>query len=222
MSCSVASEIIHDTELLECQPVSKQDFSYRRSFISPDIFAGTSRLSVSEMYLAEREHLRYWKGFHVLAADGSILTLPASVACRSEFGGDPKGNPSGQALFVVDVLNCLCLASSLSKFGTAEREKLVDMLPDALRLSSLTGHCPLLLLDRGYPSYDLFAYLMKSGVKFVIRMPLTSNVVQGFLKSDSRESFIEMTPPEDSLQARAAHILRHRKNFAYKTCEGAA
>ena len=194
MSCSVAYELIHDSEIMGTEPVSRQAFSYRRSFISASVFSDVSREAVSRFYEYETGTLHNWRGYILLAADGSLLTLPASSSCRNEYGGDSKGNPSGQGLFIFDVLNTVCLSARLKPFGTAERLMLVDQLPEVQDLVSLTGKPPLLILDRGYYSYDLMNYLIGRNVKFVIRMPSTSCVYGKFIHTDTHESWMEVPP----------------------------
>lgn len=189
MSRSIVNEIFHDSELLNIQPVSKQDFSYRRSFISPDIFVRLSDELIRQSYIEAADKLKYWKGYHLLAADGTMLTLPDSDSCRDEFGGDPKAYPSAQALVTVDLMNGLCLSSSVERFKVYEKELLLGSLDKTLSLSALTGHRPLLLLDRGYPSYELFRHLIDRKVRFVVRMQAVSNVVKQFIKSGDSDKW---------------------------------
>lgn len=199
MSRSLVNELFHDSEFLDARPVSKQDFSFRRSFISPSVFIDISEELIRQTYIEVPNELRYWKGFHLLAADGTMLTVPASVSCREEFGGDPKGYPTAQALVVVDLLNGFCLSSSIDRFKVSERELLAESLNASLGLSALTNHCPLIILDRGYPSYELFRNLIDRQVRFVVRMQGGSGAVDQFMESGEKDKWVKIKAPRKNI-----------------------
>ncbi len=133
----------------------------------------------------------------VFAIDGSKYTLPASPEIRDEF--DPKSglqNP-GKGHFpmclvstVYDVFRRLPIARTVVPVDSSEREEVKALLP-FIPVRSV------LLLDRGYPSFDLISYLLEQFDGYFIfrcKAQTTFSAVQAFLKSCKSEATIWITP----------------------------
>jgi hypothetical protein len=111
-----------------------------------------------------------WRGFRILAIDGSKIQLPSDNKLKEVFGtsggSDVAVTARGSTLF--DVLNGLVLDVLLSPKKTDERSQA------ELHLEYLKGAFPdskdLILFDRGYPSFQLFCYCQSRSIKFVMRV----------------------------------------------------
>lgn len=113
----------------------------------------------------------------MLAADGSYLQLPQEEAIIKAFGvrggkdknGARRASAGISVLF--DVLHGWPLDAEIDHTDRSERHALnrhIDFL--AGELPDIAAQA-LLLLDRGYPSYDLLQKCEENGLKFVMRCP---------------------------------------------------
>jgi len=141
----------------------------------------TRRLVHKEYSMGADGRLAYelptWRGFHLLAVDGSYLQLPQEDAIIKEFGvrggkdknGERRASAGISVLF--DLLHGWPLDAEIEHTDHSERRALER------HIDFLAGEFPgiaansLLLLDRGYPSYDLLQKCEENGLKFVCRCP---------------------------------------------------
>lgn len=139
----------------------------------------------------------------VFAFDGSKYDLPATPEIRNEF--DPQSGfhyegrghyPQCLVTTAYDVFRRLPVARSIVGIHGSERDEVVALL-SSVRPGSV------LLLDRGYPSYDLVAHLREHyNGYFVFRCPAKSTfpAVEAFVESGMQEGFIVITPSNKYLQ----------------------
>lgn len=155
------------------EPISQQAFSKLRMNFDHSPFETMVRESVKKEYSGEYE-LPRWNGYHVFAVDGSYLQLPRSDELRREFGvrggGKATGNlPSAGISVLYDVLHGWPLDPIITHTDMNERTECQK------HIQFLCGQLPhiaqksILLLDRGYPSLDLFAELNDAKLNFVAR-----------------------------------------------------
>jgi hypothetical protein len=114
---------------------------------------------------------RTWRGWRVLAVDGSKIRLPDTPAMRREFGTMAFSNqhpgvqgeyPYGLSVVYYDVLNQIPFASTLAHSTAYEVEVAMALRPP-LRPTDLV------LCDRGFPSYRFFATLLAANTHVVGR-----------------------------------------------------
>jgi hypothetical protein len=145
--------------------VSKSAFSQARQKLRPSAFR-----ALNEILLAQWEKsvvVPRWHGFRLLAGDATTLRLPAWPEVLDEFGthGDRWGGqtPLAQVFGLFDVTSGLLVHADMFHAQTREREMLANSL-GAVRADDL------LLLDRGFPSYWLFAWLIERQRHFCMRV----------------------------------------------------
>jgi hypothetical protein len=153
-----------------------------------------------------------WQGLSVFAIDGSTYRLPASDALREAFdpgsGLDRPGKghyPQCLVSTVYDVFRRLPIARTVQPIANAnEREEAKALLP----------HIPpdgVLLFDRGYPSYELIAYLLRHYQGYwVIRCPASATfpAVEAFMQSGQTEATLTLTPPKaEPITLRAVRMM---------------
>jgi hypothetical protein len=116
--------------------------------------------------------LRY-RGFRLLALDGTCLTLPEAKALRKFYGtannGTGKHAPRARMVLLQSPLTRLPLAYELQPLAIGE----VTM---ARRLVSQLRPGDLVLLDAGYCSYGLLCDIQRQGAFFCIRMQRKLNL----------------------------------------------
>jgi hypothetical protein len=150
--------------------ISQQAFSKARNHFDHSPFEKMFRLLVSLEYSGEHA-LETWHGFHLLAVDGSYLQLPKTAEIRQEFGTRGEGRLCASAGMSVlyDVLHGWPVDCAITHSDMNERtqmEKHIDYLCGQLPHVASRS---LVLMDRGYPSADLFARLEGAGVKYLVR-----------------------------------------------------
>ena len=174
-------------------------FTQARAKLSYKFFKDVNRESYAEGWYSDGDYQRY-KGFRLLAIDGSKIRLPESESIREEFGKIRiknqymTGSYSGaQSSVMYDVLNECVLDSELAPGKTSE-------------LSLAFGHLEfcntqdLVLFDRGYSGYELFGTILKKELNFVCRCSKVAfNVVEDFLANTKcKDKIVTLVPCDET------------------------
>ena len=148
---------------------SPQAFSKARYKIKSEafytIFRESARLSCTST-------MKTLKGYRILAVDGTSLLLPSSKGNEETFGtcgNQSKMYASASASIFYDIMNDIVLDAVIGRQFCSERQDCYDML--GRTGSAFTGEKKLLILDRGYPSREMFHFLESHGYKYLIRLP---------------------------------------------------
>lgn len=158
----------------------------------------------------DREHgaQHRFRGRRVLAVDGSKIPVQRSGALWNEFGGPQHGyTPQVMVSTLFDVIAKLPVDATVAPYASCEREQLGRLL-DRLRPLDV------LVLDQGYPSYEIIDMLLERQVDFVIRVPTRNGfaAVEEFARSGQNEADIDLAPAahsDDSVQrSRALRLVR--------------
>ena len=131
-----------------------------------------------------------WRGFRLLAIDGSTTRLPHIKAIADHFGvwGVRKGKPSPMARVsqLFDVLNKITVDALIYPKSSGERELAAQHL-----LKAMPGD--LILLDRGYPAWWLFSLILSMDAHFCARISCTKwKIVRKFFHSGLAEKIISL------------------------------
>ena len=149
---------------------TKQSFSEARQKLSPLAFTLLNDEFVRGFY--EHDYTTY-KGFILLAGDGSVMEIPNTPETQAHYGSIEysEGSRMARARYshLYDVLNDVSLTPLLARIDAAERDLLKKNV-ETLRTLIPSDTPILLLLDRGYPSADLILYLISRGIRFVMRV----------------------------------------------------
>lgn len=150
------------------QYVTKGAFSRARAKLKPEAFAELNQIGVNNFY--RNAPWLNWRGFRLLAADGSTAVLPAHASVEQEFGltgfgmyADSKRSVARISL-LYDVLNFITIDGQIAPYDTSERSLLQG------HLKCIKPGSDLLILDRGYPSYGLMFQLQALGIHYCIRL----------------------------------------------------
>ncbi len=155
-----------------------------------DLFtrAGDEAIRLSEALGCHR-----WHGFRVWAVDGTKKTLPGSDELAEAFGIPPGASfPQAWVVTVFDVMARVPINSVWGPYWASERElgrHLLKDVPDDV----------LVVLDRGYPSFELLAELVAKGQAFLIRLPRDGmfGAVSRFLSAGRRDGVVTIDPPRE-------------------------
>ena len=151
------------------EPISQQAFSKLRTNFDHSPFEKTVRLLVKEEY-SEKYPLMTWDGYHLLGVDGSYLQLPRVRELHQVFGTrGGKDCPMAGVSVLFDVLHGWAIDPILTNACMNERDQLTGHIEFLRRELPDVADKSILLLDRGYPSLQMFKKLQESGFKFVAR-----------------------------------------------------
>ncbi len=150
------------------QHVTKGAFSRCRSKLKPAAFIELNQVGIKSFYA--NAPWRSWKGFRLLAIDGSTAVLPNHKTIKADFGttnfGPHADSPRSVARTSVlyDVLNLTVLDAQIDKYDQSEREMA------RRHLNFAEAGKDLVIFDRGYPSLALMFEMQARGINYLIRM----------------------------------------------------
>lgn len=159
--------------------------------------------AVSESRFGQR--MRWLNDRRVFAVDGSKINLQRSKALADAYGV-PAGAYCPQLLLstLFNLISKVPHDAVVAPFAASEREHLLCHL-DHLRPGDV------LVLDRGYPSFELLSTLLARGIDFVIRVPTshTFRAIDDFIASGGNDYRLLIAPPQAG-PARAADPIELR------------
>ncbi len=175
---------------------SKSAFVQARMKIKPTVFKHLSQTLITEFYTDNDLLIKKWKGFRVLAVEGSRITLPITEELKQLYGETKnQSNTSvvqARCSILYDVENNYVLDGILAPLQQGER---------ALALSHLS-YCQkgdLLIYDRGYPSYNFIHQHITNGLDYLMRVKVSfSQVTIDFEKSKKRSKVVSIFPGKNT------------------------
>jgi len=152
------------------QTVSKQDYLRQRQKLNPQVFKILSRNYLRRFYSGQEA--QQWRGYLVMAVDGSRAEVPNSEENRRVYG--ESINKYGKAVAranisaLHDVLNRFILDVGIHHYRDSEIEEAKEHIA---ALKETAGERPVLIMfDRNYVSLEFMDFLEESGVKYLIRL----------------------------------------------------
>lgn len=198
----VISRFFSDTGLAHEQgiaPPDKAAFLRARKKVPFDLMSELFQGAVNKATdLAALLGVSSWKGHRVLAIDGTKKTMPYSEQLAEAFGV-PHGAHYPQMLScaLYDVLAKVPINVMWGANDTSERAMAQELIEDL-------GPGDLLLLDRGYPGFELFEKMFNQGIDFLVRLPDNGlfGAIKEFLAKGHRDGKITLHPPESLVRQR--------------------
>lgn len=190
------------------EPVSAPSFCAARDKLAPE-FLRSLLHEVHERVEADFPDAARFRGRRVFAIDGCKINLRRSDELDRAFGR-PSGAHVPQALMsaLVNVCNRTPADVSIHRHASCERSILLEEHLQFLQPEDV------LVLDRGYPSYEIVGELLDAGIDFVIRTPKASTfpAIAEFLESGRQEAVVHLDLPGTNgrearrVQLRAARL----------------
>lgn len=161
-------EVNEESELAE---LSKQAVSKGRQKLPVEIFRDIFQHS-AEHFQKEVKNKKMWRGYQILAIDGTTVQIPTTEETLAYFGeiGTRYEKPISLAAAsaIYDVINGVMLSSVIRPYRTAEREMAKELIETVIPI--IEKENTIVLFDRGYPGYEFLEYLTDRGITYVIRV----------------------------------------------------
>ena len=177
--------------------VTKSAFSQARKKLKPSAFKALNSLLLDRWY--QSVEVPRWHGFRLLAADSTTLRVPGLPETIDEFGlhGGGKGAPVPMAMAfgLYEVFSGLMLHADLHEGSARDRDLMAGSL-------SHVRADDLLLLDRGFPSSWLIAWLLQHQRHFCMRVDaMAFKDFEAFLhQSTEIEKIVTITMPAPAVR----------------------
>jgi len=170
-------------DVYDQQPVARQTFEEARNNISHTAFKEIFNDTVNNMLSVPDMNL--FKGYRVIAIDGSTNALPKSKELKEVFGKSTpvEGEIYCRISICADVLNEFIIEGEIAGFDVGER-KLAQK-----HIEKINCENPLFLGDRGYWSPEIIRNICGNGKKFLFR--IASNGVSAVTKSEESDGVFE-------------------------------
>ncbi len=144
--------------------VTKSAFTKARMKLKHTAFIELNR-ETTQIFYSQPEVLKQWHGHRLFAVDGSKINLPNEPCIANHFGTNGNSNqPMGLLSTLYDPLNRMVMDTLLAEHTASERVL-------ASRHLEATEEGDLILYDRGYPGFWLFALHRAKGRDFCMRLP---------------------------------------------------
>ena len=180
------------------QVVTKSALTQARKHLSHTAFTELNQ-QVVDGYYAHHSDLKTWHGHRLCAIDGSQIRLPDTPDVTQKFGVHPgKQNlndcPLALASVYFDVINHICIDSSINATSASERDCAAAHLEQALPND-------LSILDRGYNAFWLYAFYADLDQHFCVRAKINRNLIcKAFAASGKTEEIITLQPNKSSVE----------------------
>ena len=175
--------------------VSKAAFSKARMKLKYQAFIELNHKL--NQFFENHFRLKTWRDFRLLAVDGSTVRLPHTEDIQNHFGvwtaRQGRACPMARLSQLFDPLNKITVDAIISPKSQGERQlaanHLLHLMPNDL-----------LLLDRGYPAWWLFALILSMDAQFCARISKKWKIVQSFLASGEKQRIVWLTIPNTSVK----------------------
>lgn len=172
--------------------VTQSSFSQARKKITPQAFKAVNQVCVEHFY-AQGNYKR-WQQFRLVAIDGSEIFLPKTAQTTAFFGTYTTNFMHGSVVLAraskaYDILNNISIDARLVNRQIGEHT-LANQHFEYLSQGDLC------LLDRGYPSFDLFRNMRAKNIHFCARVTLSSwKLAKELAASDDQKEVIASIKP---------------------------
>lgn len=186
--------------------LSVQGYLQQRKRLNPEIFSYLNREYLMDFYCSDEPNL--WKGYLLLAIDGSKAEVPNSKENREVFGNSSnQHSKTGCVRALVsgmyDILNHFYLDIEIAHICVSENELAKQNLK---HLKEMNMKQPILVVfDRGYPSIEFIDFLEMEGIHYVFRLSSNDYITE----RKQMESSDERVPLKHS----SARLQKIQKNW---------
>lgn len=182
---------------LKLKPVTAGAFSIARYKIKIDFFKDLD----NELHqIIENIQPKRWKGYRLIAGDGTTISIPISKLTTSYFGifSKSKGGSKtvlANACMLYDVLSNFVLKSVITTTSKSEFSIMQTMLTDFASPKSI------LILDRGFSYFYIYKTFINNELDFCVRQRTSNHDFSKLILSHPSTDFITEWLPSEAERA---------------------
>ncbi len=180
----------------ETMEYTNEAYLKQRRNLNPEVFKEGNKIYLQDFY--ESTNVIYNKDYLVMAIDGSKFEVPNTPQNRDFFGiqkTQHERQPARANLSTIyDINNNFYLDVQIDKYSSSEKTLAKQNIEQALKI--LNDKKMIVIFDRNYASLEMFLWLNKHNIKFVIRMVdnFYKNEIEG-MKTDDEIVYLKHTYP---------------------------
>lgn len=195
-------------------PCSVSAFVQQRIKLKPLFFCLWNKFLCSTWYELNKNEIKRWKGYRIVAADGSNATLVNSESLSKYYGGQINQVSYftiAKTVYFYDVLNELILLPKIGPYRLGELNMVYDMFDK-------TEDDMLLIYDRNFSNYKMVALHLwqEKERKFLIRARENLSIIKDFITRGKASEIVEWTPPYSAIQGLKKSGFLINKNTSLK------
>ena len=177
--------------------ISKPGYLKQRMNLNPEAFVDLYQFHNRNFYSDPETELYTFRGFLVLAVDGSVLNIPTNPETLAVYGNasKPGAKPCAQMgiACLYDTLNRMILDASCNRRRFDEMAAAEEQIAN---VCDTIGHDKpfMVTMDRGYPSIPALMRMIRDGICFVVRLSSADfKAEQQAMASDDEDVNISLT-----------------------------
>lgn len=168
-------EIENFIEICNLPEISAPGFLKQREKLNFEVFKYLNDNSMNLFYNEYGKEVKKYKGYLLLAEDGSDFEIPNTISTRKEFESkNARANKENIARAHVsttyDILNKFILSTQIDTYRANEIKMMQNNYKEVKKL--IPNHKKIRIMDRAYVSMIDMYYSTKNNDKFLIRMPI--------------------------------------------------
>ena len=185
--------------------VSRQAFAKARENIKPEVFRNLNDLVVDK-FEKEDGAIETYKGYRLLSVDGTIIDLPCNEDLKARFGYSSNGTDKyyckALGMTAFDLLNKLTIFAEIYRYDDSEKRRILDIVDGFNEIEYYKKS--IWILDRGYPSFELFDKIENNKQNYVIRV--SSNSLKEINEAESEDQTVNITRSKKTIKVRVVKI----------------
>jgi hypothetical protein len=194
---SVELEDFFENDLNDLRGCSVSAFSQHRSKLDCLFFQLWNEVLYKSFYHYGVDHIKKWRGYRIIAADGTAVSLLSTDALSKYFGGqsNQQGVFTGAKAFLhYDVLNKLFVHAHFTTYRTGELTMAYPAI-DKLATDTIT------IYDRNFCNYKMVALhrWAEQERRFIIRGKESQKFIGAFIKSGLQSQEVDMLPSPEAI-----------------------
>ena len=167
-------------------------FCQQRLKLKPSFFYCWNAFLCKSFYDNYGELVKRWKGYRIIAVDGSSVNLINTPLIFKYFGGQSNRHTNfvlARTFYHYDVLNELVIQSKIGPYSIGELSMAYDMIEN-------TEEDMLTIYDRNFSNYKMIALHLwqEKERKFIIRAKESQKIIKAFISSGKQSSVVDMPP----------------------------
>ena len=210
MISSAKKSLQHELEIYfenkRSKGVSRQAFSKARENIKPEVFRNLNDLVVDK-FEKEDGAIETYKGYRLFSVDGTIIDLPNNENLKARFGFSSNGTDKfyckALGMTAFDLLNKLTIFAELYRYDDSEKRRILDIVDGFNEIEYYKKS--IWILDRGYPSFELFGKIDNNKQNYIIRV--SSQSLKEINEAESEDQTVIITRNNKTIKVRVVKIV---------------